>query len=165
MSETSHVPDLEAQRAALKKLDFLIGEWTGETWMLRGPGQRVDLIQTEKAEYRLNGLLLLIEGLGRSKPDGAATLQALGVVSYDDERKTYLMRAFNDGRFLETELKLLETGQGISWGFESGQYKTSSVLRINEKGQWTEQGDISVGGNPPVRFLELAVTRMHQTLS
>ncbi len=31
------------------------------------------------------------------------------------------MRAFNDGRFLETELKLLESCKGITWGFALGQ--------------------------------------------
>jgi len=40
------------------------------------------------------------------------------------------MRAFNDGRFLETELKLLEKGKGLAWGFALGQIRTSSVMRI-----------------------------------
>jgi len=30
------------------------------------------------------------------------------------------MRAFNDGRFLETELKLLGDGDGLTWGFALG---------------------------------------------
>ena len=38
------------------------------------------------------------------------------------------MRAFNDGRFLETELKLLESGKGITWGFALGQIRTSAVM-------------------------------------
>ena len=31
---------------------------------------------------------------------------ALGLISFDDETGTYRMRAFNDGRWLETEVKL-----------------------------------------------------------
>jgi hypothetical protein len=38
----------------------------------------------------------------------AAVLQAFGVISYEDETKTYRMLAFNDGRFLEANVKLLE---------------------------------------------------------
>ena len=30
------------------------------------------------------------------------------------------MRTFNDGRFLETELKLLGDGDGLTWGFALG---------------------------------------------
>jgi hypothetical protein len=58
------------------------------------------------------------------------------MVSWDDESETYHMRAFNDGRFLETEVKLLDSGNGLAWGFALGEIKTSSVLRINERGQW-----------------------------
>lgn len=47
----------------------------------------------------------MIEGVGRAKTDGKVSLQALGVISFDDETGTYQMRAFNDGRWLETEVK------------------------------------------------------------
>ena len=114
MAQTSRVPDLQAQRAAMKKLEFLIGTWAGEAWVLRGPGEPVEMIQTEDAQYKLDGLILVIEGVGRAKSDGKPVLQALGVISWDDENATYRMRAFNDGRFLETEVRLLETGAEIT---------------------------------------------------
>jgi hypothetical protein len=98
MAQQSRVPDLEAQCAAMKKLGFLIGKWAGEARVLRGPGEPVVLIQTEEAQYKLDGLILLVEGVGRTKADGKAALQALGMMSYDDQRGTYRMRAFNDGR-------------------------------------------------------------------
>jgi hypothetical protein len=69
------------------------------------------------------------------------------------------MRAFNDGRYLESELKLVENGQGIMWGFALGEIKTSSVLRINEEGDWTELTEITIGAQPPRKFMELRVTR------
>ena len=151
--------NLDAQRAAMNKLQFLAGHWEGDAWLLRGPGLSVDMIQTEKAEYRLDGLLLIVEGVGRAKSDNSLVLQALGVISYDDTTETYTMRAFNDGRFLETEMKLLPEGEGPTWGFTFGEYKTSTVLRINEKGQWTELAHITVGGQGPFKLLELAVSR------
>ena len=69
------------------------------------------------------------------------------------------MRAFNDGRYLETELKLAEDGQGIVWVFELGEIKTSSMLRINEEGDWTELTEITIGAQPPRKFMELRVSR------
>ena len=159
MAQTLRAPDIEAQRAAMKKLDFLVGKWSGETHILRGPGEPLQLVQTEEAQYKLDGLILIIEGVGRTKSDGKPALQALGIVSYDDAAGTYRMRAYNDGRYLETEVKLIETGKGIAWGFALGEIRTSSILRINEKGEWTELHEITIGAQPTRKFMELTVAR------
>jgi len=81
------------------------------------------------------------------------------MVSFDDETETYRMRAFNDGCFLETEVRLLDSGNGIAWGFTLGEIRTSSVLRIDEPGQWTELGELTMGSQAPIRFMELTVSR------
>ncbi len=67
------------------------------------------------------------------------------------------MRAYNDGRYLETELKLADSGKGFTWGFTFGQIKTSYVMSINEKGEWTEVGEVTIGAQPPRKFVELTV--------
>jgi hypothetical protein len=157
MAQLPRVPDLEAQREAMKKLGFLVGKWAGEACLLRGPAESVELLQTEEAQYKLDGLIVLIEGVGRTKSGGQPLLQAFGIISYEDESRTYRLRAFNDGRFLETQMKLLEEGKGMSWGFALGEIRTNSVLRINERGEWTELAEISIGSQPPKRLLELTV--------
>jgi hypothetical protein len=96
----------------MKAVGFLVGKWAGEARLLRGPGEPLELLQTEEAQYKLDGLILVIEGVGRAKTGGQAVLQAFGIISYDDERGTYRIRAFNDDRFLETDVKLLEVGKG-----------------------------------------------------
>lgn len=141
----------------MKKLSFLIGKWSGEARILRGSDEALELLQTEEAQYKLGGLILTIEGVGRNKFDGKIALQAFGIVSYDNESGAYRMRAYNDGRFLETELKLADDGQGAVWSFALGKIKTHSVLRINEKGEWTEVAEITVGSEPPRKFMELNV--------
>ena len=143
----------------MKKLDFLVGAWVGRARVLRGPGETTELLQTEKAHYKLNGLLLMIEGIGRKESDGQPVLQALGIISYDDETKTYYMRAFNDGRFLETEVKLTQGSTGMTWGFTLGEISTRSVMRINEMGEWTELHEVTLGLQPPKKLMELAVRR------
>jgi hypothetical protein len=151
-------PNVEAQRTAMKKLEFLVGEWSGDATVLRGPGQFVDMAQTESAHFKLDGLVLMIEGVGRTKTDGKVSLQALGLISFDDETGTYKMRAFNDGRWLETEVKVDDGG--MSWGFAIGQFKTATVLRINEDGEWTEHGEITIGVRPPQKMIDLKVRRI-----
>jgi len=81
-------PDVNAQRQAMKKLGFLVGEWAGEGRMLRASGEWTEFSQTERAEYKLDGLLLVIEGVGRAKSDGRPLLQAYGIASYDDATGT-----------------------------------------------------------------------------
>jgi hypothetical protein len=157
MAQLPRVPDLEAQRGAMKKLDFLVGKWAGEACLLRGPTELVELLQTEEAQYKLDGLIMVIEGVGRTTPDGQPLLLAFGIISYDDESGTYRLRAFNDGRFLETQTKLLEEGKGMTWGFALGEIRTNSILRINERGEWTEFAEISIGSQAPKKLLELTV--------
>jgi hypothetical protein len=115
MPQFARMPDIEAQRAAMQKLDFLAGNWQGEARLQREPGAAMDLTQSEMAQYKLDGLILLIEGIGRSESEGKIVLQAFATISYDDENGKYLMRAYNDGRYLETEIKLAEDGRGLTW--------------------------------------------------
>jgi hypothetical protein len=159
MVQLPRTPDIEAQRAAMKKLDFLVGKWSGEARVLRGPGEPLELIQTEEAQYKLDGLILVIEAVGKTKVDGKIALQAFAFVSYDDDSGTYRMRAYNDGRYLETDVKLSENGRGMTWGFALGDIRTSSTLRINEKGEWTELAEITIGSQPARKLIELAVSR------
>lgn len=67
------------------------------------------------------------------------------------------MRAHNDGRWLESEVKLLDDGKSLSWGFSLGEISTKSLLRINEKGEWTEHHEVTIGARPPQKLMELVV--------
>jgi hypothetical protein len=113
MAQPLTMPNTETQRAAMRKLEFLLGEWSGEASVLRGPGLFVDMVQTESVHFKLDGLLLVIEGVGMSKVDGLPVLQALAVISFNDEAGVYWMRAFNDGRWLETEVTLAEGDRSL----------------------------------------------------
>ena len=141
----------------MQEVSFLVGKWAGEARLLRGRAESVELFQTEEAQYKLDGLILVIEGVGRTKSTGEPVLQAFGILSYDDESATYRMRAFNDGRFLETQVRLLEEGKGMTWAFGLGDIRSNSVLRINENGEWTELAEITIGPEPPKKLLELTV--------
>lgn len=158
MAQQAQIPDLDAQRAAMKKLSFLVGKWSGDARMFRQPGETLAMAQAENAQYKLDGLLLLLEGVGRKQADGKPVLQALGIVSFDDAALTYHMRAYNDGRYLETEVKLTDDGRGMTWGFALGEIKTSSILRIDDKGDWTEVHEITIGSQPARKFMELRVS-------
>src|SRR5215212_1550598 len=82
-----------AQRDAMKKIDFLGGEWKGEGWMEFTPGQRRSFRATEVAQRKLDGLLLTIEGLHRGQLGGkgeeVTVHNAFAAVSYDDKANRY----------------------------------------------------------------------------
>ncbi len=70
------------------------------------------------------------------------------------------MRAFNDGRWLESEVKLADGGNAITWGFTLGEMRTASLLRLNEKGEWTEHADLTIGSQQPLKLMDLTVRRV-----
>jgi hypothetical protein len=152
-------PDLEKQRTAMKKLGFLTGTWSGEAHVQRGTGDPVTLAQTEEVQYKLDGLVLVIEGTGRTPTDQTPALQALGIISYDDATETYHIRAWNDGRFLESEVQLLDDGKSLRWGFGVGEIRSRSVLKIDKDGQWTEVAEILIGSQPARKLMDLTVRR------
>ncbi len=45
----------------------------------------------------------------------------------------------------------------MTWGFTLDEIKTNSVLRINDRGEWTELAELTIGSNPPKKLLELSV--------
>src|SRR5437868_12634571 len=82
-----------AEREAMKKLDFLVGEWKGEGWMEFAPGQRRTFKGTEVVQSKLDGLLVTIEGLHRGQVGGrgdeVVVHNAFALVSYDDKANRY----------------------------------------------------------------------------
>jgi len=87
-------------------------------------------------------------------------LQAYGIASYDDATGTYHMRAFNSGRWLETDIVLADNGKELTWGFTVDDIRTKSNLRITDAGAWTESHEITMGTQPPKKFMELAVKQV-----
>jgi hypothetical protein len=153
-------PDVNAQREAMKKLGFFVGQWAGGGRMLRAPGEWIEFDQTEHGEYKLDGLLLVIEGEGRAKSDGRVVLRAYGIVSYDEIADKYHMRAFNDGRWLESDVIVADKGKELTWGFTLGEISTKSKLRLTGAGEWTESHDITIGPQPAKKFMELTVKQV-----
>lgn len=154
----AQVPSPEAQREAMKKLSFLVGKWSGEADVQRGPGSPVKIRQAEDIQYRLGGLLLVIEGTGFDIQTGKVLFNAFAVVSYDDSKNQYRIRAFNDGRQVETELEVSE--RGFAWGFQSGPAAVRNVMTLNHKNEWAESTTAKVGDRPEFTSLRMLLKRI-----
>jgi hypothetical protein len=143
---------VDVQREAMRKLSFLSGHWSGPVAIVRGPGEPLHLTQTEDVQYKLDGLVLLIEGKSTSA-DGKVLFSALATISYDDASHTYRFRAFNDGHYLDTELSV--PTNGFSWSFTAGPAHIVNTMHLTGKGEWDEVTDVTVGSNPPHRSVEM----------
>lgn len=150
-------PDLAAQREAMQKLAFLAGRWSGEASVLEGSGDPIKIRQTEDVQYKLNGLVMVLEGTGRKLESGEVVFDALATISYDETTKTYRFRAYSRGRYLDTELRVNENG--FEWGFQGGPAMVRNIMRLTDKGEWFETTEVTVGANPPRRTLEMTVRR------
>ena len=151
-SQPPSMPNTNTQREAMKKLAFLAGHWSGPVSISRGPGEPMKLTQNENVQYKLDGLILLIEGqsIGR---DGKAQFEALATVAYDDATHSYRFRAYNDGRYIDTELTVQP--DGFAWGFDAGPAKIQNTMHLTARGEWQETTDVTFGSNPPRRSVEM----------
>ncbi len=149
-------PNVAAQREAMKKLEFLAGNWSGDAKIARGQGEPMKAVQTEHVEYKLDGLVMLIEGASRDA-NGRVVFSALATIAYDDASSTYHFRAYNDGRYLDTPLTV--SANGFEWGYESGPVKVRNTMRLDEKGGWAETTETTFGSTPPRKSVEMALKR------
>jgi len=146
----------EAQRQAMQKLAFLAGHWSGRITVVRGPGEPLKATQTEDVQYKLDGLVLLIEGKS-TDADGKVIFSALATVSYEDASKAYHFRAYNEGRYLDTELTV--PGNGFSWSYAGGPAHVVNTMHLTEKGQWQESTNVEMSGAPPRRVVEMLLDK------
>ena len=144
------------QREAMKRLEFLVGKWSGPASVVRGPGEALKLTQSEDIQMKMEGLVLLVEGMGRDS-EGKIVFRALATISYDDASSSYRFRAFNEGRFLDTELKV--TSNGFEWGYTAGPLHVNNVMKLTEKGEWSETTESTYGSAPPRRNMEMTLKR------
>ncbi|MFZ3215306.1 MAG: hypothetical protein WA192_04525 [Candidatus Acidiferrales bacterium] len=147
---------VDTQREAMHKLSFLAGHWSGPVAIFSGPGEPLHLTQTENVEYKLDGLVLLVEGESTST-DSRVQVSALATIAYDDATHTYRFRAYHDGRYLDAELSV--PVNGFSWSFAAGPAHVVNTMHLTAKGEWDEATETTVGSNSPHRSVEMLLQR------
>jgi len=147
------------QRAEMKKLAWLVGHWKGTGWIQMGQRGRKEFTQTETIQSKLDGLVLIVDGLGKSKEDGSTIHTALAFVSYDERAKTFPWRAFTaEGRQTDTVAKV--GTDTLEWGLEFPQRgRMRYTIKLNDKGEWFEVGERTQDGQTWHKFFEMTLQR------
>lgn len=126
-------PTSAAQAEAIKKLDFLVGEWKGEGWVVTREGKRETFSSTEIIRKKLLDTALLIEGTHTG-------FEAIAVVTYDTMAQQYRWRSFTSrGGGVDAEARL--TGERTLQWYPSATARYT--IQINTTGQWEEIGEYS----------------------
>lgn len=144
--------------SAMAPLAWLIGEWEGEGTMRSRTGSDVASVR-EKVEGRLDGRVLVIEGVGRDRVAGSGKVvhHAFGVLSYDPEKRRYLFRAFRDGGVMDAESSFAD---GV-FTWEIAIPNGRSRYRIRQEGaEWVETGEYSLDGSTWRPFFEMRLHRV-----
>ncbi len=143
-------PDLAEKAAAMAKLEFLVGEWRGLSWMQMGP-QRSEASGVETVQKKAGGLALLIEGRFSSRsPDGSDRVvhDALAVLSYDSESDTYRMVShLANGRTGDFAARLIGE-QTLQWVIPETPVGEIRYTLTIDGDTWIEAGHMTREGEP-----------------
>jgi hypothetical protein len=156
-ASAADAPNKAAHQAAMQKLAFMVGEWTGSGSIAMGPGPRQAFAQSEHIQFKHDGTLLLIEGQGKSPETGAIVHDALAVVTFDAASGKYKFRSFAAvGRFADTEATV--SGNVMTWSLNAGPQKIRYTITV-DNGAWHEVGERSADGATWIPFFEMTLKR------
>ena len=141
-----------------------IGRWQGEGSMQMGPGEPRKSKVDERIESRLDGMVLLVEGIGKAQDASKQETivhHALAILSYDKNTEQYKFRSYlKDGRSTDAWIK--PTGENsFQWGFDiPGRGKTRySIVLDPTKKTWDETGEFSQDGTTWMKFFSMHLTK------
>lgn len=140
------------------------GHWKGEGSIESGPGEAKKSTVDERIEWKLDGTVLIVEGIGKSLDANQKEVvvhHAFAVLSYDQQSSDYKFRThLIDGRSTDAWLKV--TGQNTyQWGFETPRGKIRyNILLDPGKKTWNETGEYSQDGNSWTQFFEMNLVKV-----
>ncbi|GAB4039483.1 hypothetical protein [Spirosoma gilvum] len=153
-------PDLSARgKAELKKVSYLAGNWKGNVTYSAGNGKSITISQDEHVEFKLDGLLLSIEGIGKQQEN--VVFHAYAILYYDLATQQLKLKSFlKEGYVTEAYFKLLADNQ-FEWGYDiAGRGKNRSTITLDPTNRtWTEIGEYSSDGTNWLKTTELHLVK------
>jgi hypothetical protein len=147
-------------KAEMNKLSYFIGNWEGQASYRSGPGPAQILTQKEHIEWKLDGVILSIEGIGRK--DDVVQFNAYAIINFDPFSKTFKFNSYTkEGRSTEAYFKILKENN-FEWGFDipSGGKVRYTIILDPSKKSWSEIGEYSQDGNSWFKTVELNLTKV-----
>lgn len=146
----------DLQRAEMKKLESMVGQWKGSGWIQQG-ATRETFTGMETVQRKIDGLALLVEGKF-ANAEGKVIHETLAVLSFDTKNSKYNFRTYlASGRSGEYELKLL--ADSYEWGFQVPAGTIRYTIKMTND-VWLEIGEFSKDGKSWMKFFEMKLERV-----
>lgn len=148
----------EAARAEVAKLDKLVGHWKGSGWVMTPQG-RQEVTSEERAEMRLEGRAIVVEGLHHDS-SGKVVHRALGLIGWDARHGEYRF-----GTALATGLTGYHSGRiedgRFVWKLDAPGPQRRFVIPLADRDTWEEYGEVSMDeGRTWRRFMYMKLERV-----
>jgi hypothetical protein len=148
-------PKPTRQLELMEAVAWLDGEWEGSGWVQMGP-ERHAFSQTESVTRRLDGLILVIDGLGRAADSGEVVHSAFAVVRVHEGE--YRISAYtHHGQYLDVPAQVAPGT--LVWGFRGPQGQIRFTITHTESDEWHEIGEATQDGEKWFQFLEMRLGR------
>lgn len=152
-------PDPAPVLDSMKRVSFLEGRWAGDGWIQMGPGPKEEFSQTEVVERKLDGGILLVEGIGHSRtPEPKKVHHAFAIIGFDPSNKKYRFSSHIVGRPpLDVDLDV--GSNTLRWGYQpQARAHIRYVITVTD-GTWREVGEFSSDGQSWRQFFEMTLRR------
>jgi hypothetical protein len=160
----AQMPDPTANKEAMKKLSVWLGQWKGEGSMQMGPGAAKKSLVDEKIEMKLDGTIMVVEGIGKNidptTKQETVVHNAFGIISYDVASKAYKFKTYTkEGRSTDAYFNIIAESK-YEWGFDfpGGKYKYTITLDPVKK-IWNEIGEYSRDGATWMKTFEMNLVK------
>jgi hypothetical protein len=148
---------LAAQREAMAPLSYMDGVWRGPATTTLPSGEKRTIVQTERIGPFLGDTVKVIEGRGYGA-DGEVSFNALGIISYDVDKKAFTMRSYAMGH--SGDFAVTPRGDGMTWVIPQRANAKIVYTATVTRETWREVGDFVAEGQPPARFFEMKLQRV-----
>lgn len=147
----------------MRQLKFFAGRWKGDATITQQGGVVVNVNQEEAIEFRLDSLILQLEGVGRKKTEpGKISFHALGFINFIAAKNKFEMKSFlMDGKQTDAFFKIVDTNK-YDWGFDVPGGKIVYHITVDPKIRtWNEIGEFSSDGTQWHPFFEMNLTKLN----
>ncbi|HMB99864.1 MAG TPA: hypothetical protein VKN14_02380 [Flavobacteriaceae bacterium] len=157
--------NISSNENPIEKINFIIGTWEGEGWMMTQNGKQASKI-TETASCKADCSVIAVEGLGvKTDPETQEETivhNAFGVIYIDSETNALAMRAYKDGRANESPIEFIED-KIIRWFIDiPNGSKVRFTSDYSTENKWVEIGEFSRDGENWMQFLGMELTKVDQ---
>ncbi|MCE2997007.1 MAG: hypothetical protein ACK5RG_03085 [Cyclobacteriaceae bacterium] len=153
----------KTQKESIKKLSWLLGEWSGTGVVNMGGKKNIILYLRESVRPSLDSTIYIINGQGFERDSltkkDVMVHDAFAVVSFDERQNRFRWNAWRIPGGTYGDLAITLGDKSFEWSTNVQGGQTRYKARLNEKGQWIEVGEFSKDGIKWFEFITLTLDK------